>query len=480
MSERKPFAKQISLEKAVSIAILQLVLFVLCLGCTPRETSEADATAQQSSKASPNDLQSTGGGIESGEARNPIVESDSRTNDTVPLTGEPIGKIAPNDLITLNDPASDEGDSIQLEEFVGDERFGDLFEEVIPILEETRDLVDQHADLPDRSRLPFTEDKQSNSAAINELLDAAIVILGNSEVSDYRQQIRDANDAINQSHENIADYRRQRVSARWAKDQSQIDRVNPFELSKEAIDEQIENEQNEIEQQKKKLVSLKKQFAKELSKIGVVVDEEAVESLLSSVSGDDIVSMAVVFENIKNVTAQLQNLTQESGEALDVSKRYYGMYVVMVHVMDRIQKSFVRDVREKHIPKLKQFSKQADENIAQARSIIELKGGDPVLLAANIESNKLTQETAVLYIDYLQRNAALIEAENRRAQKNLATAMNTYNTVKLSSDVASLMKTGRRDFDALMKLQIPPLREFSNDSIRREFERMTVELRSER
>jgi len=270
------------------------------------------------------------------------------------------------------------------------------------------------------------------------------------------------------------------VSARWAKDQSQIDRVNPFELSKESIDEQIVNEQKEIDRQEKRLVALKKQFAQELSKIGVVVDEEAVESLLSSVSGDDIVSMAVVFENIKNVTAQLQSLTQESGEALDVSKRYYGMYVVMVHVMDRIQKSFVRDVREKHIPRLKEFSKQADENIAQARSIIELKGGDPVLLAANIESNKLTQETAVLYIDYLQRNAALIEAENRRAQKNLATAMNTYNTVKLSSDVASLMKTGRRDFDALMKLQIPPLREFNNDSIRREFERMTVELRSER
>ena len=102
------------------------------------------------------------------------------------------------------------------------------------------------------------------------------------------------------------------------------------------------------------------------------------------------------------------------------------------------------------------------------------------VVSANIESNKLTQQTAILYIDYLQRNAALIEEENRRAQKNLATAMNTYNTVKLSSDVASLMKSGRRDFEALMKLQIPQLREFSNESIRREFERMTVELRSDR
>lgn len=476
MSERTPICEKPNAGKATAVALL---LFSLCLGCTPREASNDDAGEDQTSELSQNDPQA---GESEGDltAVNPSDQGASSANDAGVSVNDPIGKVAPNDLISLNDQASDEGDADPLGTFVGDERFGELFEEVIPVLEETRDLVDQHADLPDKSRLPFTEDKQSNSAAINELLDAAIVILGNSEVSDYRQQIRDANDLIKQSHENIADYRRQRVSARWAKDQSQIDRVNPFELSKESIDEQIVNEQKEIDRQEKRLVALKKQFAQELSKIGVVVDEEAVESLLSSVSGDDIVSMAVVFENIKNVTAQLQSLTQESGEALDVSKRYYGMYVVMVHVMDRIQKSFVRDVREKHIPRLKEFSKQADENIAQARSIIELKGGDPVLLAANIESNKLTQETAVLYIDYLQRNAALIEAENRRAQKNLATAMNTYNTVKLSSDVASLMKTGRRDFDALMKLQIPPLREFNNDSIRREFERMTVELRSER
>ncbi len=425
------------------------------------------------------------------EPSEPVVDEASGSLDKpVADQTEPIGKVAPDDLIVIGESAASDvsnqkddttdDDNVDPVPFVGDERFGQLFEEVVPILEETRGLVDQHADLPDKSRLPFTEDKQSNSAAINELLDAAIVILGNSEVSDYRQKIRDANELIQGSHEAIADYRRQRVSAKWARDQSQIDKVNPFELSKESIDEQIENEEKEIQKQEKRLVELKKQFAKELSDIGVVVDEAAVESLLSSVSGDDIVSMAVVFENIKNVTAQLQNLTQQSGEALDVSKRYYGMYVVMVHVMDRIQKSFVRDVREKHIPKLKAFSKQADENIAKARSIIELKGGDPVLLSANIESNKLTQQTAILYIDYLQRNAALIEAENRRAQKNLATAMNTYNTVKLSSDVASLMKSGRRDFDALMKLQIPQLREFSNESIRREFERMTVELRSDR
>ena len=358
------------------------------------------------------------------------------------------------------------------------QRIGDLFGSVLPTLNQARELVDRHASLPDSTRVPFKPDKQSNAAELNELLDEAIELLGISEVSDYRQRIRDSNAAIATAHTNVADYRRQRVSASWAKDQSQLDKVNPFELSKEALDESIADELERIKSQKQLLVELKRSFADELSKIGVEVDEDGVESLLSLVSGDDIVTMAVVFDNIKHVTTQLQELTEESGEAIDMSKRYYGMYVVMIHVMDRIQKTFVRDINQKHIPKLNEFASQAAQNIDQARALIDIDGGDRQLLEANIASNQLTRETANLYIEYLQRNADQIAAENKRAQKNLATAMNTYDTVKLSSDVAALMNTGRRDFEALMKLQVPALREFNNAAIRQEFQRMTKELRS--
>ncbi|MCC9602462.1 hypothetical protein LOC67_18075 [Stieleria sp. JC731] len=360
----------------------------------------------------------------------------------------------------------------------GSQRIGKLLENVFPTLEEARTLVDQHADLPDSSSIPFRTDKQSNSAAINELLDEAIEALCISQVSDYRQQIRDATNAIANSQEKIADYRRQRLSASYAKDQSQIDKVNPFELSKEAIDEQIKSEQDSIENQRERLAELKATFAKELTKIGVDVDEEGVESLLSSVSGDDIVSMAVVFDNIKQLTSQLQELTEESGEALETSKRYYGMYVVLVHVMDRIQKTFIRDINTDYIPKLDGFAEQATKNIQQAQTLIKANGGDVDTLKGNIESNELTRRTAKLYIEFLKQNAQQIANENKRAQKNLATAMNTYDTVKLSSDVAKLMSTGRRDFEVLMKLKVPSLREFNNDAIRKEFQRMTSELRS--
>ena len=359
-------------------------------------------------------------------------------------------------------------------------RIGKLFRNVLPTLESTLQLVDRHDELPADSRVPFKPDQKSNSVEINKLLDEAIEMLGVSEVSDYRDQIRAKTQAIADSHTKIADYRRQKVSAPYKRDQNRLDKVNPFKLSQESLDEQIEKEKAKIVRSEKEIIELKRSFAVELSKIGLSVDEAGVESLLSSVSGDDIVSMAVVFDNIKHLTTQLQQLTEESGEALDVAKRYYGIYVVMVKVMDRIQKTFVSDIEEVHIPKLNGFTAQADKNVQEAKALIQSGGGDTQTLQTNIESNLLTRQTARLYIDYLKQNVALIESENRAAQRNLATAMNTYDTVKLSSDVAALMNTGRKNFDTLMRLQVPTLREFGNDAMRREFQRLTNELRSDR
>lgn len=404
---------------------------------------------------------------------NPIAEdipTEIQSSESSPLSTIPaaIQNVAEETIAAL--PAVDQ---VQ-------QRIGKLFQRVLPTLDKTRTLIDRHAKLPEKSRLPFRTDQQSNADQIDKLLDNAIEMLGMSEVSDYRQQIRDTNSSIRESHTTIADYRRQKVSAPWKKDQGRLEKVNPFAMSQEALDEAISEELAKIEANEANIVALKQSFANELTKIGLEVDEAGVESLLTSVSGDDIVSMAIVFDNIKHLTTQLQQLTEDSGEALETSKRYYGIYVVMIQVMDRIQRTFIRDINEEHIPQLHAFTAQAEQNIQQAESLIQSRGGDEETLRANIDSNELTRKTARLYVDYLEQNAALIDIENRKAQRNLATAMNTYETVKLSSDVAALMNTGRKNFETLMRLQVPALREFGNDAIRREFQRMTTELRSNR
>lgn len=360
------------------------------------------------------------------------------------------------------------------------QRIGELFDNVLPTLDKTRERIDRHQELPDRTIIPLKEDKRSNQAQMNKLLDVAIEMLDVSSASAARGQVRDIQAKLKIGHRNIADYRRKRLAAPREKSLGRLERVNPFITTKEAYDEMITQEEKEIAQLEKELEYVKDNFVLELQAIGLNIDREGVESLLSSVSGEDITSMAIVFDNIKHLTTQLQGLTEETDEALDVAKRYYGMYVVLVQVMDRMQQRFIDDVENVHVPKLREFAQQAQTNIDQANLLIKKDGGDLAILKSNIASNKVTQQTATLYIEYLKDHAALIKQENKATQKNLNTALNTYMTVKLSSDVATLMKTGRKNIETLMNLELPPLQNFRNDEIRREFERMTQELMTNR
>jgi hypothetical protein len=360
------------------------------------------------------------------------------------------------------------------------QRIGKLFSEVYTSIDQTRKLVDQQESLPDKTLNPFGTDKRSNQSSINALLDEAIAMLDNSEVSECRDRISANQKRIQQSYNKIAEHRRLKISAPLQKDLGRLDKLNPFKASQEQYDLWITEEQQGIAAAQDELRKLKLEFVDHLRAIGLRIDEKGVDAILGSISGDELVSMAIVFDNIKHLTTQLQELTAESGEALEESKRYYGMYLVMVKIVDRMQKSFVEDIHQVHLPKLKGYSEQANGNIQQAKRLIATDGGDKEILRKNIASNELTQQTAELYMSYLRQNAALITKENKGVERSMATATNTYLTVKLSSDVAALIKSGRQNFDALMKLQVPEMREFANENIRKEFARMTEELRAGR
>ena len=358
-----------------------------------------------------------------------------------------------------------------------EDRIGRLFEKIVPTLDEARKLVDRHDQLPKRRFLllrPFGDDQKSNEAETTQLLDEAIEMLDSSPLRDLWKELHATRKLIRKGHHKLAEYRQRRVSAPREKETGLFDRA--FVSTKEDYDKMIAAEEGEIEASEEIIDGLKDGIVKLLKELHLDIDRDGLESLLSSVSGDDFVSMIALFDNIRQLTGQLQDLTEQSGEALDIAKRYYGMHVVLVKIMDRMQIRFITEIDQEHIPRLQGYTKEAGGNIRQALELIRKEGGDESILRSNIESNELTMRAAKLYTEYLLQNADLIRAENKQIKKNLSTALNTYKTVKLSSDVSRLMKTGRQNFEALMKLQIPPLREFRNEMLRKEYQRMTTEL----
>ena len=346
-----------------------------------------------------------------------------------------------------------------------------MFGEVMESLSEASEAYDAHDQLDESSW--FTHDQEDNIEHINKILDESIAVLGVSEIETTRGELRRLEADIEALEaRRIAD-REARVSAPLAEELNQLQRA--YTKSVEDYDERITDAERGIAERRDQIRDLQVEFVRQMSAIGVELDLASAQSLLSTVTGDDFVEMCVVFDNVRGVTIQLQELTEESGESLDAAKRYYGSYVVLMRLMDKIQRDFMRRVAEEMIPRLEELASDARRINEQAEENM-FRGGDRSIGEQNIRANKLTIQAPLLYVEYLREQAAEIQASNDRLQISLRDAQNTYQTVTLASEVATLLREGQRNFAALLRLDLPSLRGFENEELKAEFERLTARI----
>lgn len=211
------------------------------------------------------------------------------------------------------------------------------------------------------------------------------------------------------------------------------------------------------------------------SGIGLSLSTEQIDVLMSSVVGDDILKMSVVFNAIKDVTLKLEELTNQSGESLEHAKKYYGMVVVLYKLMDCMQTHFIAEIDNNYLPKLQGFKETAQSNIKESKKLMS-KRVNVKTLKSNVESNELTLKVIALYKRVLMSQRDKVFKANDMTKKEMAVADNTYKTVSLSSAVSGLISDGANNFGKLISLQIPDVREFQNQKIKEEFKLLSQKL----
>ncbi|MDF1838340.1 MAG: hypothetical protein P1V35_10755 [Planctomycetota bacterium] len=368
-------------------------------------------------------------------------------------------------------PTKEDLADIQLADKQRKERAGKMFGKVIEPLTDASEAYLKHDELEEDTW--FGTDKDDNQETINGLLNDAIDALGVSEIATTRQELRTLEERIEELQKNQMSDREARLGAPLEADLNRVQKT--ITTSQEDYDERIAAADKEMGEAKTRILQLQMNFVRQMRAIGVELDLDGAKGLLSTVTGDDFVQMCVVFDNVRGMTGQLQELTEQSGESLDAAKRYYGSYVVLIRIMDHVQKDFIRRAREEMAPKLGELAMKAQAIALEAEANIA-NGGDRTIGEQNIRSNELTVRATQLYAEYLLNQADEIEARNDLLQVSLRDAQNTYDTVALSSEVAKLLQDGSRNFAALLKLDLPPLRGFENAELRAEFERLSEQM----
>lgn len=347
---------------------------------------------------------------------------------------------------------------------------GALWSKISPDLEKALTIYDmkESPSTPDSTWIPLRESKASCQRDLDKILDKLLEVLEMCGAVGYRERIRSLQADITTSNGRIGLCRERMPSA-----PSEAS-LNPVEGlwtgSREGLMDQIADENDRIAEREGQIGSLKTAFHEHLQALGVDLSPEEADSFLLRPQ-DGVVSIAAVITNIGRLTEQLQRLVDQSGENPSHTKKYYGVYVLLVLAVDRIQKHFVNEVDENFIPKLGRYEEEAGENIARAQALIS-SGGSKELLLGNISAGMRTIEACRIFADTLRDQKRTIADRNRETQRTLAEAANTYKTVRLSLDVAELIGQCQAAFRALRELRLPPLRTFQNVQLNDEMQRL--------
>jgi len=325
--------------------------------------------------------------------------------------------------------------------------------------------------------------EQARSRSISKLLDQAVVILQDSTALNERNEMRGILEKIRGEQDAVAKMRVQMLSAPDGSgftDRIMYSVVGFIYPSKQTYESRISSAQDRIAELTAQTSSVKKRFRDDLAKIGIDLSSDQVDGLMRLATGEDIVEMQAVYENLRTINDRLLKATLGSDESLQVAKRYYGIYTVLLEIALRMHDKFIDKVDEEYVANLNKIIEQTKTLEAQANDMLA-KQRDPRLrgvIQDNIKAQDLTLRTAGVYRDHLISERDQVAAARERVRGEHSIAVNTYQTVTVSSNLVGMLRESGKNFETLMQLQVPVLRPFANQEMQQEFDRLTAKIQA--
>lgn len=312
----------------------------------------------------------------------------------------------------------------------------------------------------------FRADKESLGEDQIDVFSEVEELLASPGVSTSRENIDHFRQKIQSERKRVADLKEQKVVA------SGSDKENLNRRIKKSVDKIAAYNQN---------IDLEKNNLRvRLQELGLLLDDNQIGVLLSRVDSDDIIKMSVIYGVLTDITSQLLELTQEFNEDINQAKKYYGMHVVLLKFVMNMQQSYIKTMDEEYLPKINSIRKDTLRLAQESKRLLhtESKRNSRLLLQKNLQAQALTLKVANIYARQLSQQKTKVQQAFHVVKGDYRVAKNTYDTVKLSSDLIRLMKSNQASFNALMDIQIPEIVPFENLEMQKKFEELSVLLKS--
>lgn len=219
----------------------------------------------------------------------------------------------------------------------------------------------------------------------------------------------------------------------------------------------------------------------ELKVLGLNVGGKAAEECLFTANLGDIIDGVIVSKNVAVVVENLRELMMVGDVA--ASRRYYGMYLVLVDVQivcfeDYLEKSRGGIWRGR----LNRMREDAIALRERAKAVIAsqnyLPGQDASLLQSS-RQNEATLKAIDAYLKVLDSHEAVIDEKLATARKVREVIAISYETLNLAGDFIQFAKSSQNLFNSLEQLTLPPIELFNDAAIQQEFLEITKKLKED-
>ena len=364
-------------------------------------------------------------------------------------TGEVVGEL------TASSPA----DKVSLSKYRAKEVWTDMSDYFTEIDElKVRQLVAPESSFFYKTKLDFSE-------KILDIVSQLAYLLKDSKIAEDRSSMDDLDTLIRESIKSKSEYT---MKANLSSGKDKKDLLEGIDKQNQTI--------SELEDNKQQLV---KSVRDRLEDYGLILTSQQIEVLLSRVDADDIIAMATTFSIISELTQQLSESMSASEEDLTVAKKYYGFHVMLLELQRHIQKTYIEKLEKTYIVKLNNIKSDNEKLIYKTRKLIR-SSNDTIekIYKGNLRSQQYTNKVIGVYKKILITDLTKLKKGLARINKNYKVALNTLDTVSISSDLTTLMSENKNLFKEIVSLQLPELIPFENLQMQKEFEALSIKMGS--
>ncbi len=315
----------------------------------------------------------------------------------------------------------------------------------------------------EKSWVPLLDTRESLNGDINSILDDLLIALsGDTRVMECMNKMRDINREILIERDALT-----KISERSIAKISEADR-NESKIRFEKID--VLNEH---------LANIRSSLLIELKNLGLDMPDEDLEKILMRIDSSDIIQVMVIFDISKKITSKLEDLIKNDSNNIKLSKRYYGMNLVLSKIALHVQDQYKIALTTNYIPKLQTMVNNLNSLLVETENLLKESKTqyEREIYSNNLKAQKLSIETASLYAKNLQKQLQQVEEGREQAMNNLKLTSNSYKTLQAGVSLLDVIKETQNSFSSIMKIQLPEIIPFKNLQMEQEYHKITEELR---